>query len=113
MNEQAVFDALKYRIEVDEYGTQRYYNAAGQMHRDNGPAVLTTFETKIWMQNGLKHRTDGPAIVWFDGTKQWYQNGRRHRTDGPAIEYSDGVKTWYINGKRLTEAEINQAVKLL
>ena len=113
MNEQAVFDALKYRVEVDSYGTRRYYNNAGQMHRDNGPAVLTAFETKIWMQNGLKHRTDGPAVVWFDGTKQWYQNGHRHRTDGPAIEYADGRKNWYVNGTDLSEAEFNQAVKLL
>ena len=67
MDEQEVFDALKYRIEVDTRGTRWYYNSANQLHRD----------------------------------------------DGPAIEYSDGVKPWYINGKRLTEAEINQAVKLL
>ena len=113
MSEQAVFDALKYRIEVNKFGTRRYYNSAGQMHRDNGPAVLTTFETKIWMQNGLKHRTDGPAVVWFDGSKQWYQNGHRHRTDGPAVEYADGSKSWYINGEYLSETAFNQRVKLL
>ena len=113
MNEQAVFDALKYRIEVDRYGTRRYYNNAGQIHRDNGPAVLTAFETKIWMQNGLKHRTDGPAVVWSEGTKQWYQNGYRHRTDGPAIEHADGRKEWYINGEYLSETAFNQRVKTL
>ena len=111
MSEQEVFDALTYRIEVDEYGTQRYHNAAGQMHRDYGPAVITAFETEIWMQNGQKHRTDGPAIVWFDGTKQWYQNGHRHRTDGPAIEHANGRKEWWINGEELTEDEFNQRVK--
>ena len=113
MSEQAVFDSLKYRIETDESGTRRYYNSAGQLHRLDGPAVIWADGTKFWHQNGRRHRTDGPAAIWANGTKEWYQNGQLHRNDGPAIEYSDGVKTWYINGKRLTEAEINQAVKLL
>lgn len=67
MNEQAVFDALRYRVEVDMRGTRWYYNAANQLHREGGP-----------------------AIVWDDGD-EW----------------------WYINGVILTEAEFNQAVKVL
>ena len=90
MSEQDVFEALKYRIEVDARGTRWYYNSAGQLHRD-----------------------EGPAIERADGTRYWYQNGLRHRTDGPAIEWCDGDKWWYINGEQLTEAEFNQAVKLL
>ena len=39
MPEQEVFEALKYHIEVDEDGTCRYYNTAGQLHRTAGPAV--------------------------------------------------------------------------
>ena len=113
MSEQAVFDSLKYRIETDASGTRRYYNSAGQLHRLDGPAVIWADGTKFWHQNGRRHRTDGPAAIWANGTKEWYQNGQLHRNDGPAIEYSDGVKTWYINGKGLTEAEINQRVKLL
>ena len=54
MSEQEVFDVLKYRIEVDEDGTRRYYNTAGQLHR-----------------------TDGPAIEWADGDKWWFLNGKR------------------------------------
>ena len=90
MSEVEVFDALRYRVEGDEYDTHRYYNTADQLHRD-----------------------DGPAVEYTDGSKYWYQNGLRHRTDGPAIECADGTKRWYINGVRLTEAEFNQAVKLL
>ena len=90
MSEQAVFDALKYRVEVAKDGTRRYYNNAGELHRD-----------------------EGPAVDWAYGTKLWYQNGQLHRTDGPAVECRDGDKRWYINGKRLTEAEFNQRVKLL
>ena len=85
MNEQEVFDALKYRVEVDSYGTRRYYNNAGQLHR-----------------------IDGPAIEHADGNKGWCQNGLLHRTDGPAIEYINGDKFWYINGKELTDADFNK-----
>ena len=113
MTEQDVFDTLKYRIEVNKFGTRRYYNSAGELHRDNGPAVEYADGDKFWFQNGQRHRTDGPVIERGNGTKEWFQSGQRHRTDGPAIEYSDGDKSWYINDKRLTEAEFNQAVKLL
>ena len=90
MSEQEVFDSLKYRIEVNEYGIHKYYNSANKLHRTNGPAVLCA-----------------------DGTELWYQNGLRHRTDGPAIVTPSGYKAWYINGEPLTEAEFNQAVKTL
>ena len=111
MSEQAVFDALRYRIVVDGFGTRRYYNSDNQLHRDGGPAVEYTAGEKQWCQNGQLHRTDGPAVLWADGTKKWFQNGLRHRTDGPAVEYASGDKVWYINGVRLTEAEFNQRVK--
>ena len=78
MSEQDVFDALKYRMEVDEWGTRRYYNADKQLHR-----------------------IDGPAIERAKGTKEWFQNGQRHRTDGPAIERFDGYREWWINGVEL------------
>ena len=90
MSEQEVFDALKYRIEVDKWGARCYYNTNGQLHRENGP-----------------------AIEYADGSKSWYKNDQYHRTDGPAIDWTRGRKEWYINGEELTEAEFNQRVKLL
>ena len=111
MSEQAVFEALKYRVVVDMFGTRRYYNSDNQLHRESGPAVEYKDGEKQWCQNGQLHRTDGPAVLWADGSKLWYQNGKRHRTDGPAIEWPSGNKTWYINGSLMTEAEFNQAVK--
>ena len=113
MSEQDVFDALKYRIEVDEAGTRWYYNAADQLHRDEGPAVEHSDGTKLWFQNGLRHRTDGPAIEWANGTKEWFQNGQRHCIDGVAIDYANGCKRWLIHGVEMSEAEFNQRVKLL
>ena len=88
MSEQEVFNALKYRTEVDKFGTRRYYNSANQLHRENGP-----------------------AIEWLTGDKQWYQEGRRHRIDGPAVVYANGSKAWYINNKEMTEAEFLAATQ--
>ena len=87
MSEQAVFDTLKYRTEVDTSGNRYYRNAASQPHRIGGPAIELT-----------------------DGSKFWYQNGRLHREDGPAIELPSGAKSWYINDKLLSEARFNQLV---
>lgn len=83
-----VYNKLKYLIVTDSLGTRRYYNAAGQLHRD-----------------------DGPAIEFATGDKFWYLNGLLHRTDGPAVEYANGSKEWYINGKELTEAEFLAATQ--
>jgi hypothetical protein len=52
-----------------------------------------------WYKDGNLHREDGPAIIYPDGTKRWYKDGKRHREDGPAIIYSDGTQRWYKNGK--------------
>ena len=90
MSDQEVFEALKYRIEVDSSGNRFYRNAASQ-----------------------PHRIGGPAIEFTDGSKFWYQNGKLHRIDGAAVEWAGGSKEWYINGEELTEAEFNQRVKLL
>ena len=113
MSEVEIFDALRYRIEVDMRGTRWYYNSANQLHRTGGPAITETNGNQWWYQNNLLHRVDGPAVVSTGGGggKYWYQNGFLHREDGPAIIFEDGDKRWYINGKALTEAEFNQRVK--
>ena len=86
MSEQEVFDALKYRIDVDIYGHRRYYNAEGQPHREHGPAV--------------EH---------VNGSKFWYQNGKLHRTDGPAIISKTGVPSFWLNGEYMTPSEYDCA----
>jgi hypothetical protein len=65
--------------EIDDDGDKCWYNAQGQLHRD-----------------------EGPAIEWFDGAKDWYQNDLLHREDGPACEWPSGYKQWYIKGKLIT-----------
>ncbi len=57
---------------------------------------------KRWFnEKGELHREDGPAIVWPDGTKMWFKNGQRHREDGPAVEYPSGNCGWYLNGEKV------------
>ena len=90
--------------EMDSVGNKRWYNAAGQLHRLDGPAIEYADGDKDWYQNGQIHRLDGPAIEWADGEKSWYQNGQLHRLGGPAYEEANGYKEWYLYGKELTEA---------
>ena len=67
---------------IDSNGPKRWYNASGQFHR-----------------------LDGPAIEWADGTKAWYANGQPHRLDGPSRVMANGTKFWHLHGEELTEAE--------
>ena len=92
MQYDRLIEHLSYTIETDRFGTTRYRNRNGQLHRIDGPAVIHANGSRSWFQDGLRHRTDGPAIVRADGSKVWYQNGKLHRTDGPAIEWHDGTK---------------------
>jgi hypothetical protein len=71
-NETGLYDALKYRVVVDNVGDRNYYNHAGQLHRDEGPAVEWHDGVKFWYQNGKLHREDGPAVIWRNGAKYWY-----------------------------------------
>ena len=80
ISDSQVFDALRYRIEVDQEGTRRYHNSAGQLHRVDGPAVEYADGTKVWLINGLRHREDGPAVEIAGSTvihtRFWYFHGQ-------------------------------------
>ena len=89
-NEEDVYDALRYRVTVDRFGTRRYRNAEGRYHREGGPAV-----------------------IFDNGDKIWYHNGLRHREVGPAVERSNGRCEWWINGKQCPQAEFHEQLKSL
>ena len=108
-----LYEALKYRVDVDRHGTRMYYNSAGQLHREDGPAVVWCDGTHKWWQNGKLHREDGPAIVRTDGYREWWQNDQRHRIDGPAVEYADGCKEWWVDDVNYTEQEYYTQLKVL
>jgi len=96
---------MKVRKEVDKFNDIRYYNEAGQFHRDDGPAIIYNDGEKHWYQNGVIHRDDGPALIFANGEKLWYKNGKLHRDNGPAVEHPNGFKEWYFDGKEYTQTE--------
>ena len=102
----------KYFVEKDEY-CEIWRNEKGQIHREDGPAIIYFGGFKEWWVNGKRHREDGPAVIYPNGTQYWYINGQLHREDGPAITNSSGGQYWYINGKELTEQEFNDRNKSL
>ena len=65
-----------HKPEIDIYGTLRWRNEKGELHREDGPALITA-----------------------RGDCYWYKNGKRHRENGPAVEYASGYKQWWVEGK--------------
>ena len=61
---------------------------------------------------GQLHRIDGPAIISGDYYKAWWFEGNLHRVDGPAI-IDDDFQTWWINGKEIMKPEdyIHEMIK--
>ena len=96
--------------EITEFGTICYYNADGQEHRLDGPAVEYSNGDKIWYINGKVHREDEPAIIFASGTKKWFSYGRKHRLIGPAIVYAISDVEWYINNTYYTKSCHNRLV---
>ncbi len=109
--EEQTYDALKYNVEITPSGARLYYNHLGQLHREDGPAVIQMHGRKEWWSNGLRHREDGPAVMYPNGTSAWFRNGLRHREDGPAIIWTDGSRYWYLNGTYYSETAHRRAMQ--
>ena len=89
--------------EIQKDGTKVWKNDNGNLHREDGPAVIFPDGIQQWHINGKLHREDGPAAIYSDGTQFWYINGNLHREDGPAAIYSNGRQYWFINSERHRE----------
>lgn len=70
-----------------------YYNADGELHREDGPAMISPEGTQWWMMNGKVHRVNGPAIIYQDGEYEFV--------------YNDLVATRFVN-KRIKELGLTQ-----
>jgi hypothetical protein len=94
--------------QVDEHGHTRYFNAEGQLHRDDGPALIAT-QFVAWYRRGKLHREGKPALEIDDGTGIWFRNGKQHRLDGPAVEIPqirDGSgNEYWVDDRQLTQQE--------
>ena len=92
--------ATEMTIKPDPENTYKY-DAQGELHCDDGPAITNDEGYEAWYKHGLRHREDGPAIIDpYDGSQEWWFEGDLHREDGPAIEYEDGYKEWWLHGKQ-------------
>jgi hypothetical protein len=60
------------RSEIDEFGTIRYYDSKGNLHRKDGPAVEYTDGEVMYFIHGTLHREDGPAYASADGDALMY-----------------------------------------
>lgn len=103
----------QFRMEATS-GETRYFNGRGELHREDGPAVIDKRGNKQWFQEGLLHREDGPAVIevvyfspgygqkkiaTYNDIMKWYQYGVLHREDGPAVIYPDRRSVWFPNGR--------------
>lgn len=88
---------MKGMMQVCNY-QEIHLNEEGNLHSDDGPAVICLNGRKEWHQNGKPHRDNGPAIIWSNGTLVWWKDGRIHRDGGPATIFPDGTEQWYKNG---------------
>ena len=91
----------------------RWKNGKGELHREDGPAVVFVTGTTYWYLNNKCHREDGPAIDHSNGTTYWYLNGQRHRENGPACEKANGYKRYYLKDVEFSEEEYNAKIKTL
>ena len=69
---------IEYKVTVDEHGTIRWYNMAGQLHCEHGPAIILTVVTQYYYINGNNL------------TKEEFES-QRNSCDGKIVE---------VNGKK-------------
>lgn len=55
---------------------------------------------KSWYKDGEIHREDGPAIIWYDGDQWWFKAGKLHRDHGPAVIGRNNMNAWYKEGEK-------------
>jgi hypothetical protein len=92
--------------EINKKGTQLWYDdVTGELHRDDGPAIVVPDGREYWYQHGQLHRDGGPALVDPDVKQEWYQYGKLHREDGPAIICSSGSQHWCLTGIEFTKED--------
>lgn len=98
-------------IEIKIYKSGISHLRDGQLHRDDGPAVIHHSGYQAWHQYGEFHRMDGPAVINANGYTAWFQNGLRHRIDGPAAHFSNGDLEFWIDGVLMTQSEFEARSK--
>lgn len=55
-----------------------------------GVCKVTIIGNIYHVKDGEIHNENGPAVIYSDGSKRWYINNLEHREDGPSTEHSNG-----------------------
>ena len=87
-------------------GTVVHINDQGQIHNEDGPAIISPGKFEQWYINGLPHRNGAPAKCGPKGHESWYQHGVLHRANGPALTWPKGDRHWYFHGERLISNDV-------
>ncbi len=66
---------------------------------------IDTSGTKIWRLNGNLHRENGPAIICTDGYKEWWINGKLIASKGMKYRFHDGKYIVYKNYEEFIKYE--------
>ena len=90
---------MKSYREVGPEGDVFWRNKKGELHRDNGPAIIWYTGIKVWIQNGLKHREDGPAVV-YDVTYEFLGYEDEDEEDQFYLEDVNYTEREFINKMR-------------
>lgn len=94
---------------------KQFVDVNGNLHCEDGPAIIWDDGSTGWYNHGQKHREDGPAFEWADGSKSWFYNNKRHRLDGPALMSIRGnvcIEEWWVDGLKLTKEEFLSAIRI-
>lgn len=84
----------------------RYLDDDGELHREDGPALIYYEGSKEWYIHGELHREGKPAIMRANGDRLWMINGEIHRLDGPAVIHGKTpAKQYWIRDKYYMELE--------
>jgi len=68
---------------------------------ENKISIKVVFDSIAIYKNGNLHRDDGPAVIYSNGYKSWWKNNKLQRDDGPAFISANGYKEWFENGVKI------------
>ncbi len=88
--------------------SEKQYWENGELHRTDGPAIMTAAGDKFYYQHFKLHRDNGPAID-SDGARYWFVHGVQHRSDGPAVDLPGGYREYWLNGVKYTRESYKRA----
>lgn len=88
------------KVVIDSDGTKTYYNDDGQIHREDGPALIYPNGcTEHWINGeyASNYELGAPDVV-DEGGVTWWHDRQHHSINRPANDYPNGQKLWLDNG---------------